>query len=275
MTTWEALILGIVQGLAEFLPVSSSGHIIIGKEIFGIETSDLGFEVTVHAATVLSTLVVFRKEIASLLRDLFSFRNNPGTQYIFKILISMIPVMVVGIFLKDYVEDIFGEGLIVVGIALIVTAMLLFLSGRYSTPDKSDSRVENKVAEREITYKSAFIIGISQAVAVIPGLSRSGSTISTGLLLGISREKVARFSFLMVLIPVLGEAFLELISGEIGGSNASTGTVQLTAGFLAAFTTGLFACSGMIALVKRTRLTGFAVYCVVAGLFCIFAQLLF
>ena len=132
MTTWEALILGIVQGLAEFLPVSSSGHIIIGKEIFGIETSDLGFEVTVHAATVLSTLVVFRKEIASLLRDLFSFRNNPGTQYIFKILISMIPVMVVGIFLKDYVEDIFGEGLIVVGIALIVTAMLLFLSGRYS-----------------------------------------------------------------------------------------------------------------------------------------------
>ncbi|MCK9304198.1 MAG: undecaprenyl-diphosphate phosphatase [Bacteroidales bacterium] len=276
MTIWEALILGVVQGLAEFLPVSSSGHIIIVKEMFGIETRDLSFEVAVHAATVLSTLIVFRKDIAGLLRDLLRFRNNSGTQYIFRILVSMIPVMFVGLFLKDYVEQLFGEGLLVVGVALLCTALLLFFSGNNPVAgEASDRKMLKNSGTGDITFRSAFIIGVTQAVAVIPGLSRSGATISTGLLLGISREKIARFSFLMVLIPVLGEAFLQLISGEMGGESSSAGVVAISAGFLTAFITGLFACKAMISLVKKTKLTGFAIYCTVAGLFCIISQLLF
>ncbi len=188
---------------------------------------------------------------------------NPGTKYVLYILVSMIPVMIVGFFFKDYVESLFGEGLVVVGIALICTALLLYFSQRRTGGDK------------DLTYKSAFVIGISQAIAVIPGLSRSGATISTGLMLGVSREKVAGFSFLMVLIPVLGEAFLELIDGNMGGSVSSTGTLQLAAGFLTAFVTGLIACKAMILLVKRAKLYGFAIYCAIAGLFCIIANFIF
>ncbi len=263
MTTWEAFILGIIQGLAEFLPISSSGHIIIGKELFGIETKDLSFEIVVHAATVLSTIIVFRKDILLLIKDFFAFKMNPGTKYVLYILVSMIPVMIVGFFLKDYVESLFGEGLVVVGVALICTSLLLYFSQRRAGGDK------------DLTYKSAFIIGISQAIAVIPGLSRSGATISTGIMLGVSREKVAGFSFLMVLIPVLGETFLELVGGNMGGSVSSTGALQLGAGFLTAFITGLIACRAMILLVKRAKLSGFAVYCALAGLFCILAKFIF
>ncbi len=258
MSWFEGLILGLVQGLTEFLPVSSSGHLAIGKALFGIETADLSFEIAVHAATVLATIVVFRKEIWKLLQGLFKFKINAETRYILLILISMIPVFVVGMFFKDSVEALFGEGLVVVGCALLVTALLLFLS----------EALKRRNAEGgPVTWKSALWMGLAQAIAVIPGLSRSGSTIATGLLCGVKKEEVAQFSFLMVLIPILGEAFLDL-----GGGDAATSTVgalPLILGFLAAFVSGLFACRVMIALVKKAKLKWFALYCVAAALFCL------
>ena len=258
MSGIEAIILGLIQGLTEFLPVSSSGHLAIGKALFGIETADLSFEITVHAATVLSTIVVFRKEIGRLLRGLFRFEKNQETRYILLILLSMIPVLVVGLFLKDYVESIFGEGLVVVGCALLVTALLLFLS----------EFLRRRTAEGgPITWKSALWMGLAQAVAVIPGLSRSGSTIATGLLCGVKKEEVAQFSFLMVLIPILGEAFLDVVGG--GASASAVGALPLALGFAAAFVSGLFACRVMIALVRKARLKWFALYCVAAALFCL------
>jgi undecaprenyl-diphosphatase len=262
MTELEAIILGFVQGLTEFLPVSSSGHLTIGKEILGIESSNLTFEVVVHAATVSSTIVVFWKEIISLLKGFFKFRMNDETGYLLKIAVSMIPVFIVGMFFKDQVEALFGSGLLVVGISLLITATLLMLTGII------------KPKERPITYKDSFIIGIAQAVAVLPGLSRSGATISTGMMLGIKKEDVAKFSFLMVLIPVLGEAFLELMSGEFSVASAEMNSLPLILGFISAFISGLFACKFMIAIVKRAKLKYFAVYCAVAGLFCL-ASLLF
>lgn len=250
----EAIILGIVQGLTEFLPVSSSGHLTIGKELLGIDSSNLAFEITVHAATVLSTIVAFRKEVAQLIAGLFKFKMNEETAYIFKIAVSMIPIFIVGIFFKDFVESLFGEGLLIVGIALLVTATLLMLSATI------------KPKEKGITFRNAFVIGVAQSIAVIPGLSRSGATISTGLLLGVKREDIAKFSFLMVLVPILGEAFLELISGELSEVNTGIAMVPLMAGFTAAFLSGLLACKAMIALVKRTKLKGFAIYCAVVGI---------
>ena len=263
MTWFQALLLGLVQGLTEFLPVSSSGHLAIGREILGVEASgDLVFEVAVHAATVLATIVVFRKEIWKLLCGLFKFRYNDETDYILKIGLSMIPVLFVGLFLKDKVEALFSS-LLVVGVALLVTALLLYLSDRMSLTRKQ--MVSDAPGARNgISWLQALIIGIGQAFAVIPGLSRSGTTISTGLLCGVKRESVAQFAFLMVLIPILGEAFLDVVGGDMASS--AIGALPLAIGFLAAFVSGLFACKVMIALVKKAKLKWFALYCAIVGL---------
>ena len=260
MNWLQALILGLVQGLTEFLPVSSSGHLAIGREILGVEAAqDLVFEITVHVATVLATIIVFRKQIWKLLCGLFKFKYNDETDYILKICVSMIPVFIVGMFFKDRVESLFSS-LLVVGLALVVTAMLLLFSDIYGG--------RGKVAERQyrngIGWWQALVIGVGQAFAVIPGLSRSGTTISTGLLCGVKRSDVAQFSFLMVLVPILGEAFLDLVGGDVASSSIGAG--PLLVGFLAAFVSGLFACKVMIALVKKARLRWFALYCAIVGL---------
>lgn len=266
MNWFEALILGLVQGLTEFLPVSSSGHLAIGKAILGVEVSeDLSFEIITHAATVLATIVVFRKQIWQLLCGLFKFRYNDETDYIFKIGVSMIPVFVVGVFFKDFVEELFGS-LLVVGLALIVTSQLLLFSDRASSNRKTESQARNG-----ISWWQAIVIGLGQAFAVIPGLSRSGTTISTGILCGVKRENVAQFSFLMVLVPILGEAFLDLVGGDFAASAA--GVPALAIGFVAAFVSGLFACRVMIALVKKAQLKWFALYCAVVGLAVILFQM--
>lgn len=266
MTEVEAILLGLVQGLTEFLPVSSSGHLTICKNLFGIETSNLSFEVAVHAATVLSTIIAFRKEIWSLLKGFFCLQMNPQKDYLFKIGVSMLPIFIVGVFFKDYVEELFGSGLAVVGFMLIVTASLLALSEVMTNRQKGEGRA--------VGYKEAFIIGLAQACAVLPGLSRSGSTISAGLMLGVKKSEVAKFSFLMVLVPILGEAFLEFVGGEFGQSASGISGVSVALGFASAFLSGLFACNLMINLVKKARLWGFAVYCAVAGIICIVGTLL-
>ncbi len=261
MNWWQALILGLVQGLTEFLPVSSSGHLVIFRELLGAEApSDLLFEITVHVATALATIVVFRKQILDLLQGLFKFKYNQQTDFIAKLVVSMIPVAIVGFFFKDKVEELFSS-LLVVGCALMVTALLLFLS------DRVKARKEGK----EITFGQALVMGLGQAVAVIPGLSRSGTTISAGLLSGASRNKVAEFSFLMVLVPILGEAFLDLVGGDLAASSISIAPLLL--GFLAAFFSGLFACKAMIALVKKAGLKWFAIYCAIVGLIVIICSL--
>lgn len=291
MEWFEAILLGLLQGLTEFLPVSSSGHLQIGKELLGIDTSgDLVFEVVVHAATVLSTIVVFRKQIWELLKSLFVkdglFRSiahpskfNDGTDYVLKILLSMIPVFIVGMFFKDAVEGLFGSSIHVVAGALLVTAALLLLSdnankifGRCCRRCKcaEADAVSDKGRRNGISYWQAFVVGLGQAIAVIPGLSRSGTTIATGLLCGVKRDVVAQFSFLMVLIPILGEAFLEIVGGDMVSS--TVGALPLVLGFISAFVAGLFACKVMIALVKKTKLGWFALYCaVVAVLIFVFA----
>ena len=266
MEWFEAVILGLVQGLTEFLPVSSSGHLEIGKELLGIEaTDDLMFTTMVHAATVLSTIVVFRKQIFDLLKGFFKFKYNDETDYLFKIAVSIIPVMVVGLFFKDQVEALFGS-IKVVGYALLATSALLFFSDLSSRSAAASKRHTNRY-RNGISYWQAFIVGIGQALAVIPGLSRSGTTISTGLICGVRRDVMAQFSFLMVLIPILGESFLELIGGEFATS--SVGALPLALGFLSAFVSGLFACKVMIALVKKAKLSWFAIYCLIAAA-CIF-----
>lgn len=257
MSWIEALILGLVQGLTEFLPVSSSGHLIIGKDLLGIRVNpdaQTTFEVLVHFATVLSTIVVFRDEIWKLFQGLFKFRMNEETQYIAKICISMIPVLVVGLFFQEQVEAIFGEGVVLVGFMLLVTAVLLTLTHFVTFKQR-----------KEISYLHAFIIGVSQAIAVLPGLSRSGATISAGLLLGNRKEDVARFSFLMVLAPILGKSFLCIIGGDFSPKVSGIPMPAMIAGFLAAFFSGLFACKVMIAIVKRSKLFYFALYCAIVG----------
>ena len=271
MNWLQALILGLVQGLTEFLPVSSSGHLTIGREILGVEAAqDLVFEVTVHVATVLATIIVFRKEIWKLLCGLFKFKYNDETDYILKICVSMIPVFIVGMFFKDKVESLFSS-LLVVGQALIVTAMLLLFSDIVSYRRKSAAALSDKY-RNGIGWWQAFVVGLGQAFAVIPGLSRSGTTISTGLLCGVRREAVAQFSFLMVLVPILGEAFLNVVGGDMAAS--SVGMLPLLVGFLAAFVSGLFACKVMIALVKKAKLRWFALYCALVGLAVIIYTLL-
>ena len=264
MEWFEALILGLVQGLTEFLPVSSSGHLAIGKALLGVEPAgDLVFEVTVHAATVLATIVVFRKEIWMLLCGLFKFKYNDETDYIAKLCVSMIPVFVVGMFLKDKVEAAFSS-LLVVGLCLLVTALLLTLS------DFLAKRVSAAVKESRngISFWQAFVVGVGQALAVLPGLSRSGTTISSGLLCGVKRENMAQFSFLMVLVPILGETFLDVVDGEMAAS--AVGALPLLLGFVAAFFSGLFACRVMIALVRKAQLKWFGLYCALVGLLVIF-----
>ena len=261
MEWFEAIILGLVQGLTEFLPVSSSGHLEIGKVLLGVEaTDDLMFTTMVHAATVLSTIVVFRKQILDLFKGLFKFKYNDQTDYVFKIALSCVPIMIVGLFFKEDVEALFGS-IKVVGFALLLTSALLFFSDLASKRDK----VTNPASESRngISYLQAFVVGLGQALAVIPGLSRSGTTISTGLICGVRRDVMAQFSFLMVLIPILGESFLELVGGEFGAS--SVGVLPLVLGFLSAFVSGLFACRVMIALVKKARLSWFALYCLIAA----------
>ena len=266
MNWLEALILGLVQGLTEFLPVSSSGHLAIGRELLGVGAADdLAFEVIVHAATVCATIVVFRRSILSLLRGLFKFKYNDETDYILKICVSMIPVFVVGMFFKDYVESLFSS-LLVVGFALLLTASLLYLS------DRKPSVSGQKTGRNGLSYSQAFIVGCAQALAVCPGLSRSGTTIAVGLLSGMKRSVVAQFSFLMVLVPILGEAFLDVVGGDFAAS--TVGAVPLAVGFAAAFVSGLFACKVMIALVKKAKLKWFALYCAVVGLIVVLTQIL-
>ena len=262
----QALILGLIQGLTEYLPVSSSGHLAIGQALFGLENgeSNLAFTVLLHVATVLSTLVILWKEIVWIFKDLFAKQSwhgysslNEGTKYAINILISMIPVALVGFLLKDKVEEVFGSGLLIVGIMLLVTAALLTFS-YFAKPRQKEN----------ISCRDAFIIGIAQACAVMPGLSRSGSTISTGLLLGNKKETLAQFSFLMVIPPILGEALLDIKDiFEVGFSEAMSGISPLAAiiGFLAAFISGCFACKWMIDIVKKGKLIWFAVYCFIIG----------
>ena len=269
MSWLEALILGIVQGLTEFLPVSSSGHLTILSNLFGLEgESNLTMIVALHVATVLSTLVILWKEIVWIFKDLFTKQSwksytglNDGTKYAINILISMIPVGIVGLFFKDTVEEIFGSGMLIVGIMLLVTASLLAFS-YFAKPRQREN----------ISPSHAFIIGIGQAVAVMPGLSRSGTTIATGLLLGNKKEKIAQFSFLMVIPPVLGEALLDTL--DVAKNDFSTAmdgisVGALLVGFIAAFITGCLACKWMINIVKKGKLIWFAVYCLIVGILAI------
>ena len=254
----QALWLGIIQGLTEYLPVSSSGHLTIASHLFGIEGEEsLAFTVAVHVATVLSTLVILWKEIAWIFRGLFRFQYNDETRYVANIVVSMIPVGIVGVFFKDKVEEVFGSGLVIVGAMLIVTALLLTFS-YYAKP---------RVKEN-ISIKDAFIIGLAQAVAVLPGLSRSGSTIATGLLLGNNKARLAQFSFLMVIPPILGEALLDTMKMVKYGTAAVMGDISLgvlAVGFIAAFVSGCVACKWMINIVKRGKLVYFAIYCAIVG----------
>ena len=273
MEWFEAVLLGLLQGLTEFLPVSGSGHLEIGKAILGVDTTDdLLFTTMVHAATVLSTIVVFRRQIWDILKGFFCGLKdmkvsegklvcNDQTDYLLKMVVSMIPVFIVGVFFKEQVESLFGS-ITVVGFALIMTALLLFFSDYASRPGRKSIFPANEY-RNGISYWQAFAVGLGQAFAVIPGLSRSGTTISTGLICGVRREVMAQFSFLMVLVPILGETFLELVSGEFGTS--SVGALPLVLGFVSAFLSGLFACKVMIALVKRAKLSWFALYCLLAA----------
>lgn len=256
MTWFEALILGLIQGLTEYLPVSSSGHLAIGSALFGIEGEEnLAFTIIVHVATVLSTLVILWKEIEWIFKGLFKFQMNDETRYVINIIVSMIPIGIVGVFFKDKVEAIFGSGLLIVGCCLLVTALLLSFSYYYKPRQKE-----------KISLKDAFIIGLSQACAVLPGLSRSGTTIATGLLLGNSKEKLAQFSFLMVIPPILGEALLDALKMMKGEDIAGDiPAISLIVGFLAAFVSGYVACKWMINIVKKGKLIYFAIYCAIAG----------
>ena len=265
MTWFEALVLGLLQGLTEYLPVSSSGHLAIGSAIFGINGEDnLAFTILVHVATVLSTLGVLWKEIDWILKGLFKFKMNEETKYFINIVISMIPVGIVGVFFKDTVEEIFGSGLLIVGCMLIVTALLLTFS-YYAKPRQREN----------ISPWHAFVIGLSQALAVLPGLSRSGTTIATGLLLGNKKEKMAQFSFLMVIPPILGEALLDLLKGLKGEETfGGIDTLPMVVGFVAAFVSGCLACKWMINIVKKGKLVYFGVYCAIAGAITIICSLL-
>lgn len=255
MNWLEALLLGLIQGLTEFLPVSSSGHLEIGQALFGTSGEDnLLFAVVVHAATVLSTITILWMEIWTLLKGCFTKTWNEEKAYVAKILLSMIPIFVVGVFFKDQVESLFGSGLLIVGCCLLLTSLLLAFA-YYAKPRQRET----------ISYRDAFIIGIAQACAVLPGLSRSGSTIATGLLLGNKKESIAQFSFLMVLAPILGDALLETIHILQGEVVVDIPLTSLLIGFLAAYISGCFACKFMIRIVQRGKLIYFAAYCLIAG----------
>lgn len=251
----DAIILGIVQGLTEFLPVSSSGHLELGKAILGdasIPEDSLLFTVVLHFATALSTLVVFRADVYEILKGLFQFKWNEESQFSLKILLSMVPAAFIGLFFEDQMEGFFSGNVILVGYMLIITALLLYLA------DKA------KQTEKKVTFLNAFIIGVSQAIAILPGISRSGATISTSVLLGIDKSKAARFSFLMVVPLILGKMGKDIMGGEIDYQGEQI--VPMGVGFIAAFLAGLFACTWMIQLVKKSKLRYFAIYCFVIGI---------
>lgn len=273
MEWYHALILGIVQGLAEYLPVSSSGHLEIFREILGIDLPGdkiLQFDIILHAATVLSTIVVLWPMFSKLVVSFLGFKRNSEYYLVWKILLSCLPIAIVGLFFKDYVESFFGESLLLVGICLIVTAALLaFAHFTDRTPSGAMIPAEKG---RNISWSDAFVIGCAQALAVLPGLSRSGTTIATGILIGDKRSSVAYFSFLMVIIPILGEALLdlkELVSTPSQQGDNSVGVLILVIGFFSSFVVGCCACKWMINLVKRGKLVWFSIYCVVMGVICI------
>ncbi|MBN1252139.1 MAG: undecaprenyl-diphosphate phosphatase [Bacteroidales bacterium] len=263
MNWLEAAILGIIQGLTEFLPVSSSGHLEIGKVLLGVNVSEsLTFSIVVHGATVLSTIIVFRKDIWQIITAFLKFEWNEETAYIFKIAVSIIPVGIIGLLFKDYLESLFNGNILLVGSMLIVTSILLAFTF-YAKPK-----------EKDISFKDALIIGIAQAIAVLPGISRSGATISTGLLLGNDKEKTARFSFLMVLVPIIGANIKDLMDGSFSAENGISSTA-LIIGFVTAFISGLLACSWMIKIVKNGKLIYFALYCLIIGLIAVSYSLFF
>ena len=257
MDVLDALILGIIQGLTEFLPVSSSGHLELGKAILGdnsIPEESLMFTVVMHFATALSTIVIFRKDIWEILRGLLQFKWNEETQFSLKIIISMIPATIVGVLFEEQLEQLFGGSVLLVGFMLIITALLLWLA------DKA------KNTGKPVNYSNAFVIGVAQAIALLPGISRSGSTISTSVLLGNDKTKAARFSFLMVVPLILGKIAKDLLDGNLTHTGNST---SLIVGFIAAFISGLFACTWMISLVRKSKLSYFAIYCLIVGVIAI------
>lgn len=262
MDWWEALLMGVVQGLTEFLPVSSSGHLMIARTLLGVDPEGfLDFTVTVHFATVISTIVVFWSAIWQILKGVFKFKYNDETDYFLKICVSMIPVAVVGFCFKDQVESLFGDSLSTVAVCLLITAFLLCLSDIVTRRVKIVNNHRNG-----ISYLQALIAGLGQACAVAPGLSRSGTTIATGLIAGVKRENMAQFSFLMVLIPIIGEQGLSLIDMAQGeASGVAVGALPLVLGFIGAFLAGLFACKVMISIVKKAKLSWFALYCAVVA----------
>lgn len=260
----EALILGLIQGLTEFLPVSSSGHLEIVKVLFGdnaLPKESLTYTVILHFATALSTIVIFRKEILEIIKGLFQFKNNEEFRFSLKIIISMIPAAIIGFLFEEELESMFSGKIMLVGFMLLVTALLLLLA------DKA------KNTKKEVSYKSSLIIGISQAIAMLPGISRSGATISTSVLLGVDRTKAARFSFLMVVPLILGKVAKDILGGNIVIESAQISSYSI--GFFASFISGLLACTWMIALVKRSKLSYFAIYCAIIGLFAISYSIFF
>jgi len=259
----DSIILGVIQGLTEFLPVSSSGHLELGKAILGdnsVPEESLLFTVVLHFATALSTIVIFRKDIVDIIKGLFKPAVSDDQRFAGKIIISMLPAVLVGIFFEEQLEKLFGGNIMLVGCMLIVTAILLFLA------DKA------KNTEKKVGFKDAFIIGISQAIAMLPGISRSGATISTSVLLGNDKTKAARFSFLMVVPLIFGKIAKDVLSGELSFENQNS--TALIAGFIAAFVAGLFACTWMIALVKKSKLSYFAIYCAIVGVIAIIFSIL-
>ncbi len=255
MNAFDAAVLGIIQGLTEFLPVSSSGHLELGKAILGdtsVPEESLMFTVVLHFATALSTLVVFRKDVFEILGGLFSFKKNEETEFSIKIIISMIPAVIVGLLFEEQLEALFGGNILFVGFMLLITALLLWLADKARNTGK------------KVSYSNSFVIGISQAIAMLPGISRSGATISTSVLLGNDKTRAARFSFLMVVPLIFGKIAKDLLSGEL--LQSSTELSILAIGFISAFIAGLAACTWMISIVKRSKLSWFAVYCFVVGL---------
>ena len=263
MEWWEAILMGIVQGLTEFLPVSSSGHLMIARELLGVDAEGfLDFTVTVHFATVLSTIVVFWGAIWAIIKGVLKFTYNDETDYFLKICVSMIPVAVVGVLFKDKVESLFADNLTTVAVCLLITAALLLFSDIFTKKVRITNNHRNG-----ISYLQAAIVGLGQACAVAPGLSRSGTTIATGLISGVKRENMAQFSFLMVLIPIIGEQCLDLldvVKGDVA-LGSGVGALALVLGFVSAFVSGLFACKAMVALVRRSKLCWFALYCAVVA----------
>lgn len=263
MDVIESIILGIIQGLTEFLPVSSSGHLELAKAILGddsVPEESLTFTVVLHFATALSTLVIFRKEVIEIFKGLFQFKWNEETEFCAKIIISMIPAVIVGLLFEEQLESLFGGKILFVGLMLLVTALLLLLADKAKNTDK------------DISLKNAFIIGVSQAIAMLPGISRSGATISTSVLLGVDRTKAAKFSFLMVVPLIFGKIAKDLLGGDI--SFESSQMMPMAAGFIAAFLSGLVACQWMIALVKKSKLSYFSIYCAIVGVIAIAYSLL-